>query len=385
MVDAAGTNCTRGGELPADDLQLPEIKQGTFHAYFIFDITDTIDIGKLTATDGSKFQKAQLELRAAASTANIQYAVPPVVADLPSVTTGGKTARVRAKIYDYGTVSIKLSFDFSGKWKDFAEMTRCLRQSEDLLSAANRALTDFKPQIASAFDKVHAPLVEDFFIIEVESFQQPVYAVNLLNEYGSALAGLLLGESRRLTSDEQTEALRVRFSYFDNDLVVIQWDSAFIYDTREGIEAASSILEFANTQLAELRTYDARLDAELDTIYKMDWVRDRPKWLVGPHAIEQRAARLRSLLVDIHELADRSSNSLKIIGDAFYARLYRGAASRLSLADWGQQMNSKLNSINEVYRFLTDQAMHARSEVLELIIIFLIAVEIVQGILAHTH
>jgi hypothetical protein len=53
------------------------------------------------------------------------------------------------------------------------------------------------------------------------------------------------------------------------------WDAAFVFDTRDGADAAASILEFANTQLVEWRTYDVRLDAELDTSYKMDWGRTR--------------------------------------------------------------------------------------------------------------
>ncbi|MBX9687684.1 MAG: hypothetical protein K2X27_13335, partial [Candidatus Obscuribacterales bacterium] len=95
--------------------------------------------------------------------------------------------------------------------------------------------------------------------------------------------------------------------------------------------------------------------------------------------------RLRSLLVDIRELFDRGNNALKIIGDAYYARTYRGIASRLGLSDWQQQIESKLNSIGEVYQFATDQAQHTRSEFLEMIIIVLIVIEIILSLWGPHH
>ena len=68
---------------------------------------------------------------------------------------------------------------------------------------------------------------------------------------------------------EAEEALRTRFSYHEDDLPIVQWDTAFVYDRSESASAIEDILEFANTQLLELRTYDTLLDRELDGIYKI--------------------------------------------------------------------------------------------------------------------
>ncbi len=73
-------------------------------------------------------------------------------------------------------------------------------------------------------------------------------------------------------------------------------------------------------------------------------------------------------MVDIRELNDRSNNALKIIGDAFYAGIYRAVSVRLGIENWQQQIESKLNSV-EIYRSATDQPQHSRSEFLEFIII----------------
>ena len=226
-------------------------------------------------------------------------------------------------------------------------------------------------------------MIEDYVIIEIERFGQAVSAATLLADHSGALAGLLLGERTPLSATETDEALRMRFSYHEDDLTIVQWDTAFVYDRRESARAIEDILEFANSQLLELRTYDALLDRELDVIYKMQPA-GPPRSLRGRHEAEQ-AATLRYLIVDVLELTDRSSNALKVVGDAFYARIYRSAARRLGLADWQRQIDTKLASVGEMYRFFSDQARSRRDEFLEVTIVVLVAVEVVIGILTLLH
>ena len=50
--------------------------------------------------------------------------------------------------------------------------------------------------------------------------------------------------------------LQSRISYYANDLAVIGWNAAFIYDSTSGAETAIQLLEYANSQLLEFRHYD---------------------------------------------------------------------------------------------------------------------------------
>ncbi len=358
----------------------PAVREGAFHAYFVFDVADTIALERLVSLAGEGVAAAPLQLRREASSGFIEFPRPPIVARLPA---GSSEIAVRAKVYEYGVVSIRLSLNFSGPWTGFAAFTRRLRNDRELEQLARTSLARTLSEIADALDEPHPALVEDYFIFEVESFVTPVFASELLAPYASSLASLVLCEERPLMELEQQEALRAHFSYFSDDLAVLQWDTAFVYDRRESAAATLDILEFANTQLVELRTYDKRLDDELDTIYKLD--HSRGARFFGRKQAQASADRLRYLIVDILELTDRANNALKIIGDAYYARLYRGAAGRLGLRDWQQQIDSKLQSINEMYRFFTDQAQAARSEFLEAVVIVLIGVEIVLGVLSLHH
>jgi hypothetical protein len=359
----------------------PAITAGSFYASFLFDVADTIDLKRLGSIAGESAEPAPLRMRITPSPEHIQFAVPPLAANLAAVTIDGHAATVRAKIYDYGVISIRFAFPYSGEWSGFAGLANGLRRGDQLANEARRLLAEILADCGAALGDPHDTLVEDYFTCAVEELAQPLDAATLLTECKTALVGLMMAETRDLSPDEQTEVLRQRFSYFPEDLVVVQWDCAFVLDTRENALVLLDLFEFANSQLVEFRTYDAQLDAQIDTIYGLDQTRRLRIRPLHRREAEQRADQLGYLLVDIRELSDRASNALKIIGDAYYARVYRALAGRLGIDVWQREIESKLDSVGDVYRYLIDQAQAARSEFLELIVIVLIAVEIVVGVL----
>ena len=310
---------------------LPTIAKGAFRAFFVYDVADTIDLARLRTVRGEGVARAPLQLRREASTDFIQYPVPPLIVRLPDAEEVGAT--MRAKIFDFGVVSIRLSVPFAGSLAAFGELTRGLRRGNRLEILARAALDDVLVEIADALDEPHEALVEDYFVLEVDRFDAPLDVARLSADLAPTLARLLLFEEKPLVASEVSEALRQSFAYYPDDFVAVQWDAAFVYDRAEGAEAVEDILEFANSQLVEFRTYDARLDAELDAIYALEPGRPVRRFQRSDRAA-QRAAQLRYLLVDILELTDRTSNALKVIGDAYYARLYRAIAGRLGLSDW---------------------------------------------------
>ena len=348
-------------------LHVFDIASGSVRAYYLFDVADTIDLSALGLPTGPQ-----------ASPAYLQFPVPPAVQALPDMTIAGLPCSLRLKLFDYGVVSLRMSFDARGSWSHLAELGDRVRTDERIAASAEAAVLQFCDERANAFGKRHEPLVEDYFILEVERFAEPVASEALLRGQFASLAGMLLGERKPLATSEAEEALRVRFSYHEDDLTIVQWDTAFVYDRPESARAIEDILEFANTQLLELRTYDALLDRELDGIYKVGAGKSVPS-LRGRREADQ-AESLRYLIVDVLELMDRSSNALKVVGDAYYARIYRAASQRLGLADWQRQIDTKLASIGDIYRFLSDRAQSRRGEFLEVIVIVLIAVEVLIGV-----
>ena len=354
------------------------IAAGAFRAFYLFDVADTIDLGALRTIEGEGVFPKDIPLRAYASTAYLQFPVPPLVARLPDARFGELTCTVRAKFFDYGVISLRFSFTIEGSWEYLQAAANDLRRNDEIARYASQTVERICKELGAALDDPHRALVEDYFVIEVERFEPRIESAALLHDYSDSLAQLLLGETSALSQSEIEEALRTRFSYYVDDLTIVQWDTAFVYDRRESSDAIGDILEFANSQLLELRTYDALLDRELDSIYALQ-PGSRARSLFGRREAES-AATIRYIIVDVLELIDRSSNALKVVGDAYYARIYRAAASRLGLADWQKQIDSKLASVRDMYQFLVDQASSRRDEFLEIIVIVLIAIEIVIGV-----
>lgn len=348
-----------------------EIAEGSIRALYLFDVADTIDLAQMTSLGGDSRAPSELPLRPHTSPAYLQFPVPPLVATLDPTRFGELDCAVRLKLYDYGVMSLRLTFDCRGTWNDLVALAERVRTDEKIASFAESTIARIRDEYRHAFDDLHPPLIEDYHILEINRFTEPIDAETLLDEHAADLASLLLGERPRLSTAEVEESLRTRFSYYEDDLTVVQWDAAFVYDRPESGRAIEDILEFANSQLLELRTYDALLDRELDAIYKIQPGTD--------------ARSLRYLIVDVLELIDRSSNALKIVGDAYYARIYRAAAARLVLNDWQRQIDAKLASVGEVYRFVTDEARSRRDVFLEWIVIVLIALEIVLGVATLVH
>jgi hypothetical protein len=189
------------------------------------------------------------------------------------------------------------------------------------------------------------------------------------------IATMLRGERQPLSDQEKTTIPRHRLSYLADDLVIPTWNAAFVYDTPTGAQAALEILEFANSQLLEFRYYDQLLDGELAAIYAR---LQRPKWYdewIGSRYT--RAARqVHSLFIDINELTDRTENTLKFIGDIYAARLFGLVADRLGLETWKANVQEKLKTLSDVYRFAVERSSISRGQFLELAIVLILILEL---------
>ncbi len=352
-----------------------QIAAGAVRAYYLRDVANTIDLSRLRTLGGQGLAPADIPLRPHTSGAYIRLEVPPLVGRLADARVDDLECTVRLKLFDYGIVAVRLSFDAAGSWEDAAALAERVRSDEAIARYAQGEIDRICSELGQALVEPHAGLVEDYFVIDVERFAEPVQADDLLRSHSAQLARILLGESQPLSASEVEESLRVRFSYFPDDLTIVQWDTAFVYDRRESSDAIQDILEFANSQLLELRSYDSLLDSELDSIYRL-----RAGRSTGSLLSRREAAGLRQVIVDVLELLDRSSNALKVVGDAYYARVYHAAAARLGLADWQKQIDTKLKSVDDMYRFVMDQSHDRRNAFLELIVIVLIAMELIVGI-----
>src|SRR5439155_8237377 len=71
-----------------------------------------------------------------------------------------------------------------------------------------------------------------------------------------------------LSKQEAEESTGRSLSYYEHDVVVIDWDAALLIDQLQNFEETLYVMELANLQLAELEAYDRLLDNSLERAYR---------------------------------------------------------------------------------------------------------------------
>jgi hypothetical protein len=348
---------------------------GRITAFYLFDIADAIDLAavrQLVAdTVTARFTPGP------PAPAYVQYRQPPIVLDGASLDTPvAPGLAVRLKVFDYGVVSVALSSPVPSTWEHLLTEGISWHESPRLAETAERLCRTLAARIAPAISRQRTEFLSEDYIVFAINNGDGERTDALLTQHGNDICQLLRGEREPLSSQEYSEVLAGAISYLATDLVIPTWSAAFVYDAETGMQAALEILEFANSQLLEFRYYDQLLDRELEGIYGQ---LQRPVWAHSWFGRRYtRAARhVHALFVDVNELTDRTENALKIAGDVYAARLFALAASRLGLSRWKSNVEEKLRTLDDIYRFAVEQTGMTRGEFMELTIVLILIIELV--------
>jgi hypothetical protein len=351
------------------------VRAGSVTALYLFDVAEEVDLAAIPSLVQAQAAPARLAPKPF-TPAYIQYQTPPIVidGDAPIEVEGVGPLRTRAKVFDYGVISLALTQTVTGGWDDLAAGGQRLGGLEE---QARTWCEQLRQQLEPCLTKSRRvqQLSEDYLVFTVTELDPKVTADALIALEGDAIAALLRGEREPLSAQERDEVLRHRLSYLADDLVVPTWNASFVCDTEAGAQAAVEIFEFANSQLLEFRYYDDLLDSELARIY--DEI-ENPRWseaLAGRRYVRE-AQQLHALFIDVNELTDKTENALKMVGDVYAARLYALVAARLGLDRWKQNVEEKLDTLDDIYRFTVDQTQMARGHLLELTVIVILLVEL---------
>jgi hypothetical protein len=249
-----------------------------------------------------------------------------------------------------------------------------LYESDALLADARRWVERLLAVIRPAVTRAElADFVETYVIFEIAALAPSCSPLELYTSYAREVAQILRAERAVPSDQEVSDALTHRISFSAEDVTFIDWDAALIVD-REA-EDVRAVLEFANVELLEMRFLDQRLDDALDESYERLSRRPFGFWQM-PGSARATLRRVGQLQVENAVLFEGVNNALKLLGDQYLARVYRLVSERFHLAEWDASILRKIQTLESIYQKLADQAANRRTEVLEWIIIVLIAVEI---------
>jgi hypothetical protein len=352
-----------------------QITAGTLTGLFSFDVGYEIGLealARLLAPLGATpaTHSATVGIRGAGKTLDLAFGHR--VVRLPE---RDAEASVIVRAHDFGALTVMLRLPLSGPLENLGPLTAALVRTKTLESAATQIVQQLLPAASAAISKVgFSEFVEDFYVIQVERFDQPVTPAQLHAEYRAPIALALRCEKERLAEGEAEEVFETAISYHPQDLVVTDWNAAFLYAA--DYPALLDALEFLNVQLVELRFFDRRLDARMSDLFQVVYRRPRLRTLVvNPYG--KSLEEVSELKVETTLIAERVANALKFIDDLYLAKVYTVTAERLHLEAWRNSVESKLKVVHEIFDILNRRAATYRAEALEMTIIILIALEIV--------
>ena len=310
----------------------------------------------------------------------VRFERPPVVEALePVVLKTGEHLEGRLQYYEYGVVSIELELRFQLGWDEMVNLSSRWIAAPDIERLAaervERRLERAGPTLSNPYN---VRLSEDYYIVHIRGMAhdsgKPVTAAELIGGYGDQIAQIVRGESSPLSDDERAEILQSRMSYFPNDLAIVGWTAAFLYDTPEGAAPTIQLLEYANTQLLEFRHYDEVLTRLLAGVH--DSMKKRAG-LLARWRLARKAERLNTIRLEVRELTERIDNSIKFLSDMFSARFYRLAAARVGVSDYRKLVDDKLQMAGDLYQFMMDEFHQGRAFILELMVVIILIIELV--------
>ncbi|HYZ32498.1 MAG TPA: hypothetical protein VE684_09485 [Crenalkalicoccus sp.] len=367
--------------------QPPRVHAGQVIALRLYDIAYAVDLKRAEALWAARGPRSggRRGLTGTPPKA-MAFGEPPLglpLGPLPLDLDGARVAaEVTARLYDFGVVALAITVPVADLlWPDFVALTNRLAVALGPGGPWPDLLQRVQVGVAEALEKpTGAPVEEDYLIAVVNRLEEPLSAEALLARLD--LVPLLSGETRPLSEGARAELLRQRFSYYPDDLVVLTWDRAFIYEPRQDTDVID-VLEVANAQLLEMRFYDELLDDELPRIYDLVEQARRGANLFAARRYARLARRLYGLVAEVTELTERADNALQVTEDVYLARVYAAAMALFRVPVVSAAVERKLAIIRDTYGALYEEASGSRAELLEIAVLLLIALEVVLSVLRH--
>ena len=351
----------------------PSLVSGSVLVLIQFDVCEELRLDQLQqAVDARTLEQPKTKHSVPAY---VRYQKPPVVGPLkPLLLPGGEQLEGEIKYYDYGVVSVLYTLSFSGDWQELVHLASQWVWDADFAARVEPIVRERLENAKAAMVKPYARwLTEDYFIFHVREEAGAPSTADLTRDHGREIAQIVRGDKLRLSEGECAEVMQSRISYYENDLAVIGWNAAFLYDSNAGAETAIQLLEYANSQLLEFRHYDDLLTGILDNVYDS---LERKKGMLARWRMARSATRLHSVLLEIGELTERADNSIKFLSDMFAARLYRLAAARVGVPDYKDLVAQKMKTAEDLYKDMVDQFNQARGFFLEVVVVLILLIEL---------
>ena len=362
----------------------PRVKQYTGEVVYIYAFDVAYEMVRQPVRELLGQPVAQFAVDASKRSPRHLFFYRPQMVRLPPLERIGPHGPVRMerviKLLPVGAISVTVRVPFAVEHvKDLVEYHDLQFSNGSMNEEVRRLAEDVRRELAPYYIRPVASLAEEeaYTVFCLESPLQTedgnsLSAESWLRTHRRDVASLLTQEPDidHLSKQEADESTGRFLSYYEHDLVVIDWDAALLIDSRQNFDETLYIMELANLQLAELEAYDRILDDALDRAY-----RD-----LSSRSMRGRASimkELREIRIDLARFSDELSNITKFFGDWHLARIYQNISARFHLADWHRTIDDKLQTLDDLYQLLNHDRTNRWMLNLEVTIVLLFVIDVI--------
>ena len=241
---------------------------------------------------------------------------------------------------------------------------------EDIFSEETLELEDKLLAACLAYGKKNGAKIEtceEFTVFQVSGYTGDPEL--FLKKYGNKIASLLKSEKLELDEKEIEYTLSFQFKYAKDDLIVLDWDGAFLFDPKGDFEDSIDLLQLANFQLLRYRALDEDLDQRLKKVYKLVQPDESKGWwskLMNKEVKQafKEVVKIRSQSISQFEGLDRD---IKLIGDWYSARVYDLLSKKFKFDAWRSIVKEKLDSLEDIYSIAAENFTVSNAQLLDLV------------------
>ncbi len=351
--------------------------------YRLFDLGAAIDLAEVQRRVDMPFLSGRIvSERAAPKYARLGQ---PLLVHLDQRDLETNLGRLRftiaVKLFGVGALSVVLRTHFEAAslrdLRPFGSMLLRDGETDDTLDAyceriADRIQEDLVPYMHDSYDVKVDPEPYTVYCVTVSEHPVRTFATGWRRE----VTALLASDPRPddISDAEVEDTWKDWLSYYQDDLVVLDWDAALVIEPTASYEDTLAVFELANLQLLELRTYDAYLDKIIDKAYDdLEDLLGRPRLFRSGGGEVKELAELR---MDLSEATFQVDNISKLWGDWFLGKVYRSCSRKFELESWRHTVAEKMADLSEIYQVAQVEFESRRMFILEVLVVLLFVIDV---------
>lgn len=357
--------------LNKEPILLDHVFSGNIFIFHAFDIGDDINLEKTS-------KLISINTIALPFLKHFKNYHIPLNIELPHPHASNKN--IGCKIHNFGVISLTYKIPFTDSLQNIrAQFGEIHNQYQALsITDARSVYKKIESEVSKArFFQTHT----SYMIIQLDPIPDKLDVQELKKVFGGLIVSTLRFEQVALSEEQKNEILEAAIGYFRGDLIVIDTETAFIYDKQ--YEEVLDFFEFANVQLVELQYFDRLLDQRLNKIYEGEG--RNPSWRSYLPFVNMTSSDpielLGKLKVDISVITERLESSIKVIGEPYFSELYELLVEKLDITAWRAGIDRKLSIVHHIQSTYQHRIDMIREDILSVLIIILIFIELVIAII----